>query len=138
MVRKELLIALIVLALLGMACGITAGSPDSSVETAPKNLDEKSPDAQTGAELFSRHECTACHVSAAGVLAPSLNGLYGDTVTLESGEAVTVDEDYLRESILTPEEKIVSGYNPIMPAFEGRISEDELAALVEYIKSLGD
>jgi cytochrome c oxidase subunit 2 len=138
MVRKEMLIIPIVLALAAMACGLFAEDPGDTVATVAKSLDAGSPDAQTGAELFSQNECTACHVKAAGVLAPPINGLYGETVTLETGETVTVDEDYLRESILTPEKKIVAGYNPIMPAFEGRISDAELAALVEYIKSLGD
>ena len=55
---------------------------------------------------------------------------------LQSGESVVADEAYLRESILTPAAKITAGYQPIMPTFQGLVSEEELLELVEYIKSL--
>jgi cytochrome c oxidase subunit 2 len=77
-------------------------------------------------------------VAAAGQVAPSLDGVFGESVPLENGETVIADEDYIRESILSPQEKIVAGYEPIMPSYEGRLSEEELEALVEYVKSLGN
>jgi cytochrome c oxidase subunit 2 len=65
-----------------------------------------------------------------------LNGLFGSRVELASGEVVTADNAYVRESILDPTAKIVKGYPPIMPTFQGQVSEEQLLALTEYIKSL--
>jgi cytochrome c oxidase subunit II len=57
-------------------------------------------------------------------------------VQLEDGRTVIADENYIRESILSPSAKIVSGFKPIMPTFQGLVSEEQLTALVAYIKSL--
>ena len=65
-----------------------------------------------------------------------LEGLFGKTVTLQSGETMTADEAYLRESILNPAAKIVAGFQPIMPTFQGLVSEEQLLQLIEYVKSL--
>jgi cytochrome c oxidase subunit 2 len=63
-------------------------------------------------------------------------GLFGKTVTTQSGDTVTVDEAYVRESILQPSAKIAAGYQPIMPTFQGLVSEEQLLQLIEYVKSL--
>ncbi len=68
--------------------------------------------------------------------ASTLAGLYGSTVRLQDGSSVTADENYIRESILQPSAKIVAGYPPIMPIFQGQLSEEQVTDLVEYIKSL--
>jgi cytochrome c oxidase subunit II len=65
-----------------------------------------------------------------------LNGLFGSTVQLASGETATADADYIRESILNPTAKIVAGFQPIMPTFQGQVTEEQLLALTEYIKAL--
>jgi cytochrome c oxidase subunit 2 len=62
--------------------------------------------------------------------------LFGKSVQLQNGETVTVDEAYVRESILTPSAKITAGFQPIMPTFQGLVTEEQLLALVEYVKSL--
>jgi cytochrome c oxidase subunit 2 len=62
--------------------------------------------------------------------------VFGHPVQLEDGSVVTADENYLRESILTPAAKVTAGYQPVMPAFQGLVSEEQLLALIEYIKSL--
>jgi cytochrome c oxidase subunit 2 len=67
---------------------------------------------------------------------PSLIGIYGRPVQLEDGRTVTVDENYIRESILAPSAKVVSGFKPIMPVFQGLVSEEDLNALVAYVKSM--
>jgi cytochrome c oxidase subunit 2 len=95
------------------------------------------PMTSTGEQVFQEMGCMSCHVDGAGTIAPSLEGLFGQLVTLEGGQTLTADESYLRESILLPQEKIVAGYNPIMPSYQGRISEEQLIQLVEYISSLG-
>jgi cytochrome c oxidase subunit 2 len=68
--------------------------------------------------------------------APSLNGVYGGTVRLADGSNVTADDAYIRESILAPNAKIVAGYQPLMPAFQGQLTEEEIMSLTAYIKSL--
>ena len=66
---------------------------------------------------------------------PSLVNKFGSQETLQSGEVVTVDDSYVRESILTPQLKIVAGYQPLMPTFQGMVNEESVMALIEYLKS---
>jgi cytochrome c oxidase subunit 2 len=91
----------------------------------------------TGQRLFAELGCTTCHRSDTQGRGPNLEGLYGKRVTLEDGRTLAADENYIRESILSPGAKLVSGFKPIMPTFQGLISDDQLNALVAYIKSLG-
>ena len=90
-----------------------------------------------GAKLFAQFSCQTCHVAAGGGIGPSLQGVYGKPVRLASGQTVTADESYLRECILTPKKRPLAGYPPMMPAFEGRLSEEQVSQLLAYIKSLG-
>jgi len=92
--------------------------------------------ASTGAKLFQELACNTCHRPDAQGRGPVLEGLFGKTVQLQGGGSVTVDEAYIRESILMPAAKVVTGFQPIMPAFQGLVSEEQLLALVEYVKSL--
>jgi cytochrome c oxidase subunit 2 len=92
--------------------------------------------ASTGAKLFADLACNTCHRPDAQGRGPVLEGLFGNTVALQNGETVTVDEAYVRESILTPSAKITAGFQPIMPTFQGLVIEEQLLALVEYVKSL--
>jgi cytochrome c oxidase subunit 2 len=92
--------------------------------------------ASTGAKLFADLACNTCHRPDAQGRGPVLEGLFGKTVRLQSGETVTVDEAYVRESILTPSAKITAGFQPIMPTFQGLVTEEQLLALIEYVKSL--
>jgi cytochrome c oxidase subunit II len=91
---------------------------------------------ETGKELFSSLGCSTCHRSDVQGRGPSLAGIYNKPVLLEDGRTVTADDDYLRESILNPTAKIVSGFKPVMPTFQGIVSEEQLNALVAYVKSL--
>src|SRR5229473_283493 len=67
---------------------------------------------------------------------PALIGLFGSKVVLNNGQTLTADEGYLRESILNPQAKIVTGFGPIMPSFQGQVNEEQLLQLVAYVKSL--
>jgi len=96
-----------------------------------------SPEA-AGAALFNSFGCVGCHVPAKAGVGPAIGGIVGETVNLEGGESVVVDDNYLRESILLPNAKVVAGFNPVMPTFEGQVSEDELFQLIAYIKSLSE
>ena len=93
--------------------------------------------AESGQQLFQDLACTNCHRTDGRGRGPKLEGIFGTTVDLEDGTKVTVDEAYLRESILAPQAKIVDGYQPIMPTFQGLVTEDQLLQLIEYIKSTG-
>ena len=92
--------------------------------------------ASMGSKLFGDLACNSCHRPDSGGRGPVLDGLFGNTVTLQDGTTAVVDEAYLRESILNPSAKITSGYQPIMPTFQGVVSEEGLLQLIEYIKSL--
>jgi cytochrome c oxidase subunit II len=92
--------------------------------------------ASGGERLFADLACNTCHRPDAAGRGPVLVGLFGKTVTTQGGERVTVDEAYIRESILHPSAKIAAGYQPIMPTFQGLVSEEQLLQLVEYVKSL--
>jgi cytochrome c oxidase subunit 2 len=92
--------------------------------------------ASAGEKLFQDLACNTCHRPDAQGRGPVLQGLFGKTVTLQSGETVAVDESYVRESILNPSAKVASGFQPIMPTFQGLVTEEQLLALVEYVKSL--
>jgi cytochrome c oxidase subunit 2 len=92
---------------------------------------------EAGTRLFTQLGCVTCHNAGSGALGPNLAGVYGHTVKLMDGTEVVADEDYLRESILNSQAKIVAGFAPVMPLFKGLISEDQLLQLMAYIKSLG-
>jgi cytochrome c oxidase subunit 2 len=92
--------------------------------------------AENGAKLFASLACNTCHRPDAQGRGPVLEGLFGKSVTLQIGETITVDEAYVRESILNPTAKIAAGFQPIMPTFQGLVTEEQLLELIEYVKSL--
>jgi cytochrome c oxidase subunit 2 len=92
--------------------------------------------AETGAKLFEQLACHTCHSDQPDARGPSLTGIFGREVSLQDGSRVLADENYLRQSILAPNAKIVKGYRPIMPTFQGQISEAGLMQIVAYIRSL--
>src|SRR5687767_569060 len=89
-----------------------------------------------GARLFADLACNTCHRSDGTGRGPSLEAKFGTEERLSTGAVVRVDEGYLRESILNPQLKLVAGYQPLMPTFQGLVSEESVMALVEYLKSL--
>jgi cytochrome c oxidase subunit 2 len=92
--------------------------------------------ADTGQGLFQSLGCNTCHRLDTQGRGPNLTGVFGRPVLLDDGRTVTADENYVRESILNPGAKVVSGFKPIMPTFQGIVSDEQLNALVAYIKSL--
>ena len=90
-----------------------------------------------GLALFRERGCVGCHGRGSTVHAPSLDGIFGRRVVLQDGGAVTADENYLRDSILVPGKQIAAGYAPVMPSYAGQLSEQELIALVEYLRNPG-
>jgi cytochrome c oxidase subunit 2 len=98
---------------------------------------QTAPLQDTGKELFATLGCATCHRSDVQGRGPNLAGIYNKPVLLEEGRTITADENYVRESILNPTAKIVSGFKPVMPTFQGIVSDEQLNALVAYVKSLG-
>jgi cytochrome c oxidase subunit 2 len=89
-----------------------------------------------GQKAFQDLACITCHRADGQGRGPVLDGVYLSKVSLDNGQIVVADEAYIRESILSPSAKIVAGFQPIMPTFQGLVSEEQLLALIEYIKSL--
>jgi cytochrome c oxidase subunit 2 len=90
-----------------------------------------------GEKLFQANGCITCHLADGKGPAPSLLGVYGQPVHLTDGQTVTADDAYVRESILLPRAKIVAGYTPIMPSYQGQLTEEQIGSLIAYIRLLG-
>ena len=110
---------------------ISLGSP------VPTGIPSGQGDPQAGRAAFEDLGCTGCHEDPSGIIAPSLQGVYGSEVKLQSGETVLADEAYIRESIMDPKAKVVSGFRSIMPNFQNIITPQQLVDLIAYIKSIG-
>jgi cytochrome c oxidase subunit 2 len=94
------------------------------------------PLSATGEKIFAELGCVTCHRSDSQGRGPNLQGVFGKPVLLEDGRTVTADENYIRECILDPGSKRVKGFQPIMPTFQGLVSEEQVNALVAYVKSM--
>src|SRR5919205_502903 len=126
-------------------CGMNhSGMTGSVIVMEPREFDNwlsgntgSTTPATAGQQLFQTLGCASCHgANGEGGRGPTLAGLLGRQTALQSGEKVRVDEAYVRESIINPQAKLVAGFGPIMPTFQGQISEDQLVQLVAFIKSL--
>jgi cytochrome c oxidase subunit 2 len=91
--------------------------------------------AQSGEQLFRDFACATCHLPDGTGRGPSLVGVAGSMVKLNDGRTVLADDNYIRESIVNSQAKVVAGYQPIMPVFQGMISEDNLMQLIAYVKA---
>jgi len=91
---------------------------------------------QLGEKLFTDLNCITCHRMDDAGRGPVLRGIFGRSVKLSSGEQIVADAAYVRESILTPAAKVVAGYQPVMPTFQGQVNEEQILALIAYIESL--
>jgi cytochrome c oxidase subunit 2 len=96
------------------------------------------PVAMGGWRLYQQLGCSGCHGDNSSIHAPRLEGIFGHPVPLSNGSVVVADERYIRDSILLPEAEIVAGYQPLMPSFKGRVTEDEVLQLIDYIKSIAN
>jgi len=115
---------------------VTVMEPPEYAAWLSGSSDMESNPVGAGEKLFSEKACSTCHIGNGTGRAPSLNGVYGGTVKLADGSTVVADEAYIRESILLPSAKIVAGYQPLMPSFQGQLTEDQILSLTAYIKSL--
>ena len=97
------------------------------------------PLAKRGEKLFAVKACASCHSvsDATTKVGPALWKKFGTAEHFDDGTEVTIDENYIRESILNPNAKITKGFpKGVMPTFQGQLSETELNALIEYVKTL--
>lgn len=94
------------------------------------------PPEEAGKALFTAKGCMVCHSGIPGALGPNMAGVWGRKVKLMDGTEITADEDYLRESILNSQARLVVGYAPVMPLFKGQLSEEEVMQLLAYLKTL--
>src|SRR5262249_46287410 len=92
--------------------------------------------ASNGQRLFQELGCSNCHLFDGQGRGPNLQGVFGKPVLLDDGRTVSADDNYVRESVLNPGAKVVSGFKPVMPTFQGIINEEQLLSLVAYVKSL--
>lgn len=93
--------------------------------------------AEYGAQLYKSKACNTCHsIDGSKVVGPTFLNLFTSQRMLTNGPPVTVDENYIRESILNPQAKLVAGYDPVMPSYQGVLKDQQIDALVAYIKSL--
>jgi cytochrome c oxidase subunit 2 len=93
--------------------------------------------ADSGGKLFVDLACNTCHLDTGQGRGPVLKGLFGKQVLLTNGQTITVDDAYIRESVLNPQAKIAAGFQPIMPTFQGLVTEEQLLQIIAYVKSLG-
>ena len=98
---------------------------------------KKMPPAQAGEKLYRIRGCAQCHsLDGAGSTGPTFKGVWGRKEALKGGTSVVVDENYVRESILEPQAKVVAGFEPVMPTYKGRLTDQEITALIEFMKTV--
>jgi cytochrome c oxidase subunit II len=119
----------------GMIGNVVAMEPAEFQTWLDGGASQESPVA-AGQKLFTSLACVTCHTGESGARGPSLAGVAGHEVELQGGAKVIADDAYLRESIVNPAAKIVNGYQPLMPTFQGMVTEEQLLQLIVYLKSL--
>ena len=126
-------------------CGMNhSGMTGSIIVMEPREFDDwlsgntgNTTPAVAGQQLYQTLGCASCHgASGEGGRGPTLTGVFGKDAQLQTGESVRIDEGYIRESIVNPQAKLVVGFGPIMPTFQGQVSEDQMMQLIAFIKSL--
>ena len=115
-----------------------SGEFEPWLENAANFLEDLTP-AEGGKILYTRRGCVQCHSvveNAAPMTGPTFYGSFGTSQTLADGSSIIVDENYIRESILEPQAKVRAGYKPVMPTYQGQLKNEEIDALIAFIKSL--
>jgi cytochrome c oxidase subunit 2 len=115
-----------------------AGEFESWLERASNFLETMTP-VDAGRKIFHVRGCLQCHsVDGTAKIGPSMRDVFGRTAVTAEGDPITADENYLRQSILEPAAQVVAGFEPVMPTYQGRLSEAEVTAVISYLKSLSD
>ena len=120
----------------GMIGSVIVMQPTDFDNWLSGNSGQQSP-AVAGQQLYQSLGCVSCHgTNGEGGRGPALAGLFGREVFLANGQTIKVDESYIRESIENPQAKLVAGFGPIMPTFQGQVTPEQLIQLMAFIKSL--
>jgi cytochrome c oxidase subunit 2 len=120
----------------GMIGSVIVMQPTDFDNWLSGNANQQSP-AVAGQQLFQSLGCVSCHgANGEGGRGPTLAGLFGRKVFLTNNQTLTADEGYIRESIENPSAKVVAGFNPIMPTFQGQVTPEQLIQIISFIKSL--
>lgn len=115
--------------------GVVAAQDSAPIPS--ENVDIRTSLVDQGRRLAAEYGCFKCHtVDGTQHIGPTWLDLYGKTERLEGGKTVLADESYLTRSMMDPRADVVAGFQPVMPTFQGRIPAPEVAAIVEFIKSL--
>lgn len=112
-------------------------------QVSKRNDDENSPGyvkpVDWGRKLYNQRGCAGCHsLDGTKRVGPSFKESYGNKRELADGTTVTADEDYIRNSILYPKKQVVAGYQPVMPSYQGQLSDDDIASIIAYLKTVSD
>jgi cytochrome c oxidase subunit 2 len=120
----------------GMIGSVIVMQPTEFDDWLSGNASQQSP-AVAGQQLFQSLGCVSCHgANGEGGRGPTLAGLFGRKVFLTNNQTLTADEAYIRESIENPAAKVVAGFNPILPTFQGQVTPEQLIQIISFIKSL--
>jgi cytochrome c oxidase subunit 2 len=120
----------------GMIGSVVVMQPSEFDDWLSGNVGQQSP-AVAGEQLYQSLGCVSCHgARGEGGRGPALAGVFGREVFLTNGQKVLADEAYIRESIENPQAKLVSGFGPIMPTFQGQVTPEQLIQIMAFIKSL--
>jgi cytochrome c oxidase subunit 2 len=120
----------------GMIGSIVVMEPTEFDNWLSGNAGQQTP-AVAGQQLYQSLGCVSCHgANGEGGRGPALAGLFGKQVFLTNGQTLNADESYIRESIENPQAKLVSGFGPIMPTFQGQVTPEQLIHIMAFIKSL--
>lgn len=120
----------------GMIGSVIVMQPTEFDNWLSGNSSQQSP-AVAGQQLYESLGCVSCHgANGEGGRGPALAGLFGRKVFLTNNQTLIADESYIRESIENPSTKIVSGFSPIMPTFQGQVTPEQLIQIISFIKSL--
>jgi len=120
-----------------MYARVLVKSPEQFKEWLEADEFKGMPPAEVGQKLFSKYTCNTCHsVDGSPGTGPSFKGVWGREEKFADGSAGVVDDNYVRESVLNPTAKVVAGYAPVMPSFKGQLKDEQIAAIIEYMKTL--
>jgi cytochrome c oxidase subunit 2 len=122
----------------GMIGRVIAMDPDAYEAWLSGSAGPSVPPAVLGEQLFTERACITCHRNDGSGTGPSLAGVYGSSVPLAGGGSVVADDNYIRDSIMFPMARIVEGYQPVMPPYQGQLTEEQVFALIAYIRSLAN
>lgn len=113
-----------------------SGEFEAWLQKSSNFLETMSPE-EAGRTLYKRRGCAQCHsIDGSKMVGPSFYQLFGETAVMDTGDTINVDENYIRESILEPQEKARAGYRKVMPTYQGQLKDEEINAIIAFIKTL--